>query len=239
MGRKFGQMAALAAALLLAGCQSPQFAVSALPSSPVFPDRSAIAQNAEVSTPMPGGSATDAPSGYLAFCARQPAECADPPGASDTVPFNLAMWQTLQQVNTAYNAAIRPQADSVHYGRIDYWTIPTDGYGDCEDYALAKRKALIAANLSPRALRIAVAQSRQGEPHAVLTVATDRGDYVLDSYQMSDNDNRAVRNLIHASGSVEEAQMEIAHWFKPEEVIDYRVIHEEILYDVNLDGILE
>lgn len=181
MGRKFGQMAALAAALLLAGCQSPQFAVSALPGSPVFTDRSAIAQNAEVSTPMPGGSATDAPSGYLAFCARQPAECADPPGASDTVPFNLAMWQTLQQVNTAYNAAIRPQADSVHYGRIDYWTIPTDGYGDCEDYALAKRKALIAANLSPRALRIAVAQSRQGEPHAVLTVATDRGDYVLDN----------------------------------------------------------
>jgi len=181
MGRKFGQMAALAAALLLAGCQSPQFAVSALPGSPVFPDRSAIAQNAEVSTPMPGGSATDAPSGYLAFCARQPAECADPPGASDTVPFNLAMWQTLQQVNTAYNAAIRPQADSVHYGRVDYWTIPTDGYGDCEDYALAKRKALIAANLSPRALRIAVAQSRQGEPHAVLTVATDRGDYVLDN----------------------------------------------------------
>lgn len=70
-------------------------------------------------------------------------------------------------------------------------------------------------------------------------VGTIRGDFVLDSYQMADTDNRAVRNLIHASGSVEEANAEIAHWFKPEELIDYRVIHEEILYDVNLDGILE
>jgi nucleoside-diphosphate kinase len=70
-------------------------------------------------------------------------------------------------------------------------------------------------------------------------VGTIRGDFVLDSYQMADTDNRAVRNLIHASGSVEEANAEIAHWFKPEELTDYRIIHEEILYDVNLDGILE
>ena len=70
-------------------------------------------------------------------------------------------------------------------------------------------------------------------------VGTIRGDYVLDSYQMSDTDNRAVRNLIHASGSIDEANLEIAHWFKPEDLIDYRIIHEEILYDVNLDGILE
>ena len=70
-------------------------------------------------------------------------------------------------------------------------------------------------------------------------VGTIRGDYVLDSYQMSDPDDRAVRNLIHASGSVEEAEAEIKHWFKSEELIGYRMVHEEILYDVNLDGILE
>lgn len=70
-------------------------------------------------------------------------------------------------------------------------------------------------------------------------VGTIRGDYVLDSYQMADTDSRAVRNLLHMSGSVEEATNEINHWFKPEEIIDYRIIHEEILYDVNLDGILE
>ena len=70
-------------------------------------------------------------------------------------------------------------------------------------------------------------------------VGTIRGDYVLDSYTMGDNDDRAIRNLIHASGSVKEAELEIKHWFKPEELVDYRLIQEQILYDVNLDGILE
>lgn len=70
-------------------------------------------------------------------------------------------------------------------------------------------------------------------------VGTIRGDYVLDSYTMADTDTRAVRNLVHASGSVEEAPMEIAHWFSAGELHDYRIIHEKILYDVNLDGILE
>jgi nucleoside-diphosphate kinase len=70
-------------------------------------------------------------------------------------------------------------------------------------------------------------------------VGTIRGDYVLDSYMMADTDKRSVRNLIHASGSVKEAEIEINHWFKKDEIIDYRLIQEAILYDVNLDGILE
>jgi nucleoside-diphosphate kinase len=70
-------------------------------------------------------------------------------------------------------------------------------------------------------------------------VGTIRGDFVLDSYQMSDTDSRSVRNLIHASGSVGEAEMEIPHWFRPDELVSYRHLNEAILYDVNLDGILE
>lgn len=70
-------------------------------------------------------------------------------------------------------------------------------------------------------------------------VGSIRGDFVLDSYVMSDTDKRAVRNVIHCSGSPAEAEMEINHWFKPEEIINYRNIQEEILYDVNIDGILE
>jgi nucleoside-diphosphate kinase len=70
-------------------------------------------------------------------------------------------------------------------------------------------------------------------------VGTIRGDYVLDSYQLSDQSKRSVRNLIHASGSVAEANNEIDLWFKPEEVLNYRLVQEQILYDVNLDGILE
>lgn len=70
-------------------------------------------------------------------------------------------------------------------------------------------------------------------------VGTIRGDYVLDSYQMADTDGRAVRNLIHASGSVAEAQMEIKHWFDEKELIKYNIAQEKIFYDVNLDGILD
>ncbi len=70
-------------------------------------------------------------------------------------------------------------------------------------------------------------------------VGTIRGDFVLDSYQMSDSDGRAIRNLIHASGSDEEAENEISHWFEHEELFSYRLVQEEILYDVNLDGITE
>ncbi len=70
-------------------------------------------------------------------------------------------------------------------------------------------------------------------------VGSIRGDFVVDSYKICDEDNRSVRNLVHASGSVEEAEMEINHWFKKEEIIDYRLVQEQILYDVNLDGILE
>ncbi len=70
-------------------------------------------------------------------------------------------------------------------------------------------------------------------------VGTIRGDYVLDSYAVSDADGRAVRNVIHASGNVEEAEMEIGHWFAPEEITNYRLVQEKMLYDVNLDGLLE
>lgn len=70
-------------------------------------------------------------------------------------------------------------------------------------------------------------------------VGTIRGDFTLDSYSLADRDGRAVRNLIHCSGSQKEAEREIKIWFKPKELINYRLISERILYDVNLDGILE
>jgi nucleoside-diphosphate kinase len=70
-------------------------------------------------------------------------------------------------------------------------------------------------------------------------VGTIRGDFVPDSYVMSDTDDRAVRNLIHASGSVAEANMEIPHWFDKKELVDYKVKHEDILYAKELEGILE
>lgn len=70
-------------------------------------------------------------------------------------------------------------------------------------------------------------------------VGTIRGDFVLDSYHMSDIDQRSVRNLIHASGSAAEAEQEIPHWFTKDEVITYRHIQEKILYDVDMEGKVE
>lgn len=70
-------------------------------------------------------------------------------------------------------------------------------------------------------------------------VGTIRGDLTIDSYQLADTDDRAVRNLIHASANPEEAEKEIKIWFKPNEIIKYRLIPEAILYDVNLDGLKE
>jgi nucleoside-diphosphate kinase len=70
-------------------------------------------------------------------------------------------------------------------------------------------------------------------------VGTIRGDFVIDSYQIADLDDRSIRNIVHASGSPEEAQAEINLWFKKDELIKYRLIQHELFYDVNLDGILE
>ena len=91
------------------------------------------------------------------------------------------MWQRLNTVNHTVNTAIKPETDEAHYGRAEFWTIPTDGYGDCEDYALTKRKELLDAGLPASALRLAVVYSIKTALHAVLTVSTDKGDLVLDN----------------------------------------------------------
>jgi len=70
-------------------------------------------------------------------------------------------------------------------------------------------------------------------------VGTIRGDFTLDSYAIANTDGRAVRNLIHCSDKVEDAQKEINIWFSPEEIINYTLVQEKMLYDVNIDGILE
>jgi nucleoside-diphosphate kinase len=70
-------------------------------------------------------------------------------------------------------------------------------------------------------------------------VGTIRGDLTLDSYALADADGRAIRNLIHCTDSVTEAEREIKIWIKPEEIMKYKSIQEKMLYDVNLDGILE
>jgi nucleoside-diphosphate kinase len=70
-------------------------------------------------------------------------------------------------------------------------------------------------------------------------VGTIRGDYVIDSYKLADDDVRAIRNIVHASGTIAEAKLEIDYWFKKEELVDYRLLVDAMLYDTDIDGILE
>ena len=70
-------------------------------------------------------------------------------------------------------------------------------------------------------------------------VGTIRGDYVIDSYKLADDDVRAIRNIVHASGTITEAKLEIDYWFKKEELVDYRLLVDAMLYDTDISGILE
>ena len=87
---------------------------------------------------------------------------------------------------------------------------------------------------------VAVVKKLVGETEPLSSdVGTIRGDFTMDSYALSTVDDRAVRNLIHCSDETEEAEREIKLWFEKKEIVDYRLVSEAILYDVNLDGILE
>ncbi len=95
-----------------------------------------------------------------------------------------ALWSTLNRVNDKINRAIARKTDLANYGQIDFWTTPLaegGAAGDCEDYVLEKKRSLIEAGLPPSALSIAVVTTSWGEAHAVLLVATDQGEYVLDN----------------------------------------------------------
>jgi predicted transglutaminase-like cysteine proteinase len=91
----------------------------------------------------------------------------------------------LQRVNSYVNDTVTEISDLEQYGREDVWTLPTSGKGDCEDFALLKRKLLVQRGWPASALSISVGATSQGEAHAVLTVSTDRGEYVLDNLTSS------------------------------------------------------
>jgi predicted transglutaminase-like cysteine proteinase len=83
--------------------------------------------------------------------------------------------------NRKVNVGIQAVTDMEHWGVPDRWDLPDDGYGDCEDFQLLKRKLLAEAGLPRRAMRVTVVIDEKGEGHAVLMVRTDRGDFVLDN----------------------------------------------------------
>jgi predicted transglutaminase-like cysteine proteinase len=179
-----GKLGLSALVMLLAayGCAAP----SAITSS--IGTQAAQISVADAGAPLPSAKpmpdakiAAPVPSGFISFCTRFPAQCTLSQNAPAVIALSAQQWLELQEINQTINLAIKPMDDQRHYGRAEYWNIPSDGFGDCEDYALTKRRDLIAAGLPAQALRMAVVVTAEGEGHAVLTVVTDHGDYVLDN----------------------------------------------------------
>lgn len=120
------------------------------------------------------------PIGYIEMCAREPKECRSLGGKAVHLALSPERWNLVYQVNTFVNGKIAPMTDDELYGKPEYWTFPTDA-GDCEDYLLLKKRYLEGLGFPSEALLITVVLDENQQGHAVLTVTTDKGDFVLDN----------------------------------------------------------
>jgi predicted transglutaminase-like cysteine proteinase len=120
------------------------------------------------------------PYGFVKFCEREPNECRQGPPEEQRFSAGPDRLVELDTVNRTVNHEIEPATDLEVYGQTEYWTIPTTR-GDCEDYALLKRKRLIARGWPISSLLMTVVRDERGEGHAVLTARTVQGDFILDN----------------------------------------------------------
>ncbi len=127
------------------------------------------------------GASTRAPIGWVEFCAENAASCGAYQAGTTEAPLSAKSWKVLVRVNALVNEQIKPMTDMDHYGVVEKWAYPDDGYGDCEDYVLLKRRMLGELGWPMQTLLITVVRDKQGEGHAVLTVKTDKGEFVLDN----------------------------------------------------------
>ncbi len=130
---------------------------------------------------MATGGLTSQPIGHYEFCRANPDECSIRMRRQAPLALGAALHETVAQINRAVNAAVRPMSDFDIYGRDEVWAYPDQGVGDCEDYVLEKRKRLAAIGISLSNLLITVVRKPDGEGHAVLTLRTEKGDFVLDN----------------------------------------------------------
>ena len=121
------------------------------------------------------------PIGYVTFCREHKGECQPGRRFADRVQLNSAKFRELAEVNDTVNDAVAPVTDLELYGKVEMWTYPQGGRGDCEDYVLLKRRTLIERGWPESTLLITVVRDENNEGHAILTVRTDQGDFVLDN----------------------------------------------------------
>jgi predicted transglutaminase-like cysteine proteinase len=127
-----------------------------------------------------GGQARP-PIGWVEFCNEHAKECATAVSEPRDVVLTSKVWKDLVRVNRWVNESIKPVTDMDHWGVVERWSYPDDGQGDCEDYVLLKRRMLMQAGWPREALLITVVRDKKGDGHAVLTVKTDKGEFILDN----------------------------------------------------------
>ena len=130
---------------------------------------------------MATGGLTSQPIGHYDFCKLHPGECSIRPSNLAPAAMTDGLMRKLTNVTARVNAAVKPMSDMEIYGKDEVWAYPDKGVGDCEDYVLEKRRQLSRSGVSLADLLITVVRKPDGEGHAVLTVRTDNGDFVLDN----------------------------------------------------------
>ena len=137
------------------------------------------AAGAQASNHITTGGIAPSPIGHVRFCSQFPEECKRL-GRARRPHLTKRLWKEVVAINGKVNRLVQPVTDAEYYATEEFWTYP-GAYGDCEDYALMKRHLLIKAGWNPANLLIAVVRQSDGSGHAVLTVRTRQGDFVLDN----------------------------------------------------------
>ncbi len=131
---------------------------------------------------MHTGGRTTQPIGHYEFCQREPQECRQKTPKQAPVELTRKLWAAMIEINNAVNASVSPRTDMEMWGKEEVWSYPTN-IGDCEDYALEKRRRLMALGVPAGDLLMTVARQKNGDGHAVLTVRTSHGDFILDNLE--------------------------------------------------------
>ncbi len=129
---------------------------------------------------MQVGAITSQPIGHYEFCLSHRDECSIKTANTVAPRVTEFGWNVVRQINSKVNHDIMPMTDQEIFGRDEVWAYPKD-VGDCEDFALLKRRMLIEAGFSPADVLMTVVRKQDGEGHAVLTLRTADGDYILDN----------------------------------------------------------
>jgi predicted transglutaminase-like cysteine proteinase len=131
---------------------------------------------------MHTGGRTTQPVGHYEFCRREPGECRQATAKQAPIQLTRKLWAAMVDVNNRVNTMVAPETDLDIWGKEEVWSYP-DRIGDCEDYVLEKRRELLDLGVPAGNLLITVVRQPSGDGHAVLTVHTSNGDYILDNLE--------------------------------------------------------